>query len=89
MEKNKQEESNHVCLLAREQEVDDMNSELLLSSLDTSVVTAESSERDPELRGGEEHLKISQTEFMGCRFYSFRLHMKDNFIECITISIFC
>lgn len=45
-----------------------LNSELLLSSSKTSVATAESSERDAELRGGEEHLKINQTEFTAADF---------------------
>lgn len=47
-----------------------MNSELLLSSFNTSV-TAESLKRHPELRGGEEHLKISQTEFGAADFIAF------------------
>lgn len=47
-----------------------MNSELLLSSFNTSVA-AESLKRDPELRGGEEYLKIRQTEFGAADFISF------------------
>lgn len=61
----------------------------LNSVLHFESVTAESSERGSELRGAGEHLKVSRAEFIACKFYSFWLHAKANFIERISLSLFC